>query len=291
MYKIIQKRKIWFTVAIFLAAGAIFSLTSWKLNFGIDFTGGSLLELNFNSERPSVSEMQDKLSDLNLGSLIVQPVGDSGMILKFQNTDINVHDNVMQKIGISTAEELRFDSVGPSIGNELKRKTFYAVVLAIIAILIYIAWAFRKVSKPVESWKYGLASIVSLAFNVLIVLGFFAVLGRFWGVEINTSFIAALLTILGYTINDTIVVFDRIRENLPKSSEDFEGTINTSLNQVIVRSINTSFTTALILSAILFFGGLTIRDFVLAMLIGVVVGTWSSIFLASPLLLSLQSKK
>jgi preprotein translocase subunit SecF len=291
MYKIIQKRKIWFTVAIFFAAGAIFYLTSWKHNFGIDFTGGSLLELNFNSERPSVSEMQDKLSDLNLGSLIVQPVGDSGMILKFQNTDINVHDNVMQKIGISTAEELRFDSVGPSIGNELKRKTFYAVVLAIIAILIYIAWAFRKVSKPVESWKYGLASIVSLAFNVLIVLGFFAVLGRFWGVEINTSFIAALLTILGYTINDTIVVFDRIRENLPKSSEDFEGTINTSLNQVIVRSINTSFTTALILSAILFFGGLTIRDFVLAMLIGVVVGTWSSIFLASPLLLSLQSKK
>ncbi len=291
MYKIIQKRKIWFTVAIILAAGAIFSLISWKLNFGIDFTGGSLLELSFSAERPSVSEMQDKLSDLNLGSLIVQPVGDSGMILKFQNTDIDVHDNVMQKVGTSTAEELRFDSVGPSIGNELKRKTFYAVILAIVAILIYIAWAFRKVSKPVESWKYGLASIVSLAFNVLIVLGFFAVLGRFWGVEIGTSFIAALLTILGYTINDTIVVFDRIRENLPKSSEDFEGTINTSLNQVIVRSINTSFTTALVLSAILVFGGSTIRDFVLAMLVGVVVGTWSSIFLASPLLLFLQSKK
>lgn len=290
MYKIIQKKKIWFAIAIVLATGAIFSLVSWKLNFGIDFTGGSLMEVNFPSNRPSVSEVHDKLDDLNLGSLVAQPIGETGMILRFQNTDADIHDKVVERMGTSS-EELRFDSVGPSIGNELKRKTFYAVILAIIAILIYIAWAFRKVSKPVESWKYGLASIIALGFNILVVIGVFSVLGKFWNVEINTPFIAALLTILGYTINDTIVVFDRIRESLPKSDDSFEGTINTSLNHVLVRSLNTSLTTALVLVAVLVFGGSTIRDFVLAMLIGVLVGSWSSICLASPLLTLFEKKR
>jgi len=290
MYKIIQKKKIWFAFAIILAAGAIFSLFSWKLNFGIDFTGGSLMEVDFKENRPLVTEVHDRLSDLNLGSLVAQPIGDTGMILRFQNTDADVHDKISEKLGTSS-EELRFDSVGPSIGNELKRKTFYAVIFAIFAILIYIAWAFRKVSRPVESWKFGLASIIALGFNILVVVGVFSVLGRFWGVEINTPFIAALLTILGYTINDTIVVFDRIRENLPKSDEDFEGTVNSSLNQVLVRSVNTSITTALVLVAVLIFGGATIRDFVLAMLIGVLVGSWSSICLATPLLTLFEKKK
>lgn len=288
--KIIQKKKIWFAIASILAVASIFSLLSWRLNFGIDFTGGSLMELDFKDSRPLVSEVQEKLADLNLGSLIAQPIGDTGMILRFQNTESDIHDKIISKFSTST-EELRFDSVGPSIGNELKRKTFYAIILAIIGILIYIAWAFKKVSRPIESWKYGVASIVALAFNILIVLGVFSYLGKFYGVEVNTPFIAALLTILGYTINDTIVVFDRIRENLPKSDDSFEGTINTSLNQVIVRSVNTSVTTALVLLAVLIFGGATIRDFVLAMLIGVLIGACSSIFLASPLLTLFEKKK
>lgn len=292
MLKIVQKRKIWFGIAIFLAAASIFALASWKLTFGIDFTGGSLMELSFAKEnnRPGVAEIQDKLSSLNLGGLIAQPVGDTGMILRFQNTESDVHNKVKEKLGTST-EELRFDSVGPSIGGELKRKTFYALVVAIIAILIYIGWAFRKVSRPVESWKYGLASIIALSFNIIVVLGVFSTLGKFLNIEINAPFIAALLTILGYTINDTIVVFDRIRENLPKSEEDFENTINRSVNQTLVRSINTSMTVALVLVATLIFGGVTIRDFVLAMLIGVIAGTWSSIFLASPILILFQTKK
>ncbi|MFA5248804.1 MAG: protein translocase subunit SecF [Patescibacteria group bacterium] len=290
MLKIIEKKKIWFSVAILLAAAAIFSLFAWNLKFGIDFTGGNLMELNFSENRPTVMEMQDKMSELNLGSLVVQPVGETGIIMRFQNSDAETHKKILEKVG-SQAEELRFDSVGPTIGNELKRKTFYALFLAIIAILIYIAWAFRKVSKPVESWKYGLASVISLTFNIVVVLGVFAVLGKFAGMEINTPFVAALLTILGYTINDTIVVFDRVRENLPKSNLDFSGTVNLALNQTIVRSLNTSITTMLVLTAVLIFGGATIRDFVLAMLIGVAIGTWSSIFLASPLLLSFQSKK
>jgi preprotein translocase subunit SecF len=290
MLKIVQKKKIWFGVAIVLVAASLFALSSWHLKFGIDFTGGSLMELSFKGDRPPVAEVQDKLSDLNLGNLIAQPVGDDGMILRFQNTDADIHNKVIAKFSTST-EELRFDSVGPSVGNELKRKTFYALFIAIIGILAYIAWAFRKVSRPVESWKYGLASIVSLAFNIVVVLGVFAFLGKFKGIEINTPFIAALLTILGYTINDTIVVFDRIRENLPKSDDTFVGTINHSTNQTLVRSINTSMTVVLVLLATLIFGGATIRDFVLAMLIGVVVGTWSSICLASPMLTLFEKKK
>jgi preprotein translocase subunit SecF len=289
--KIIQKRKIWFSIAIVLAVAAIASLAIWHLKFGIDFTGGSLQELSFNnSNRPSVTETQDKLADLNLGGLIVQPVGDNGMILRFQNTEPTIHKKVLEKLGTSSVEELRFDSIGPSIGSELKRKTFYAIVVSIIIILIYIAFAFRKVSRPVESWKFGLCSVIALGFNVLVVLGAFAVLGKFADMEINAPFIAALLTILGYTINDTIVVFDRVRENLPKSELDFEGTVNMSINQTLVRSINTSSTVILVLIAIFLFGGASIKDFTLAMAIGVFVGTWSSIFLASPLLLLFEKK-
>ncbi|MDD5528334.1 MAG: protein translocase subunit SecF [Patescibacteria group bacterium] len=288
--KIIQKRNIWFAIAIILAVASIASLFIWQLKFGIDFTGGSLQELSFSGNRPSVTEVQDKLSGLNLGGLIVQPVGDQSMILRFQSTENNIHTKVLQKLGTSSVEELQFNSVGPSIGSELKRKTFYAIIVSIIIILMYIGFAFRKVSRPVESWKYGLCSVMALAFNVLVVLGTFSVLGKFAAMEINAPFIAALLTILGYTINDTIVVFDRVRENLPKSDEDFEGTINTSINQTLVRSINTSSTVILVLIAIFLFGGASIKDFTLAMAIGVFVGTWSSIFLASPLLLLFEKK-
>jgi preprotein translocase subunit SecF len=288
--RIIQKRNIWFSIAIVLAVAAIAALAVWHLKFGIDFTGGSLQELSFTGARPAVTDIEDKLSGLNLGGLIVQPVGDQEMILRFQNTNNDIHTKVLQKLGTSSVEELQFDSVGPSIGNELKQKTFYAIVISIIIILIYIAFAFRKVSRPVESWKYGLGSVIALAFNVLVVLGTFSVLGKFANMEINAPFIAALLTILGYTINDTIVVFDRVRENLPKSDLDFEGTVNMSINQTLVRSINTSSTVILVLIAIFLFGGASIRDFTLAMAIGVFVGTWSSIFLASPLLLLFEKK-
>ena len=188
-------------------------------------------------------------------------------------------------------EELRFDSVGPTIGRELKSRSLTAIVIVLLAIVLYIAWAFRKVSKPVASWKYGMAANIALFHDVLITLGVFSVLGHFYGVEINSSFVAAILTVLGYSVNDTIVVFDRIRENLPKSDKDFEGTVNDSVNQTITRSINTSLTTLLVLLAILFFGGATIRSFVLALSIGVFIGTYSSIFLASPVLVVWEKMK
>jgi len=332
MYKIIQHRKIWITLSSVAVVLSIVFLAMWGLNFGIDFTGGSLLEVKFKGERPQVNEIQDILSEVELSSLVVQPIGEEEVILRFQEISEETHQAVLKKLqeiskvegkdlsmqagslgGIdgergeetnpviedeefedievetdknmeNTVEELRFDSVGPSIGQELKQKSFYAMITVLVAIVLYIAWAFRKVSKPVASWKYGLTAIIALFHDVMIVLGVFALLGEFFNIEINSAFVAAILTVLGYSVNDTIVVFDRIRENLPRSDEDFEGTVNISVNQTIRRSINTSLTTLFVLVSILIFGGSTIRDFVLALSIGVLIGTYSSIFLASPVL-------
>lgn len=335
MYKIIQKRKIWLGLSGILVVLSIIALAVWGLDFGIDFTGGSLLEVNFFGDRPTVTEVQNELGDIDLGSLTVQPVGENGMILRFQDIDENKHQEVLERLNslskgdettleiggegfqvdsegggleikqvdvntneeaeaqettptkkaeITELEEMRFDSVGPSIGQELKQKSVYAIFFVIIAIVLYIAWVFRKVSRPVASWKYGITAIIALFHDVIITMGVFAILGKYFGIEINTPFVAAILTVLGYSVNDTIVVFDRIRENLPKSEEDFENTVNASVNQTIQRSINTSLTTLLVLLSILFFGGGTIKDFVLALSIGVFVGTYSSIFIASPVL-------
>lgn len=289
------------------------------------------MEVKFINERPMVGEVHEAMNNLGLKSLLVQPVGEDEMILRFQNTDEETHQKVLAAlkainsdpssnvnvevetgesainvesggegvelvdIGVenekANLEELRFDSVGPSIGEELKRKSLYAVFLVLIAVVLYIAFTFRKVSKPIASWKYGVTAIIALFHDVIIVLGVFSFLGYFYEIEINTPFVAAILTVLGYSVNDTIVVFDRIRENLPKSDEDFEGTVNSSINQTLTRSIYTSFTTLLVLLSILFFGGSTIRDFVLALSIGIFIGTYSSIFLASPILVIWEKLK
>lgn len=285
MYSIIQKRNIWLTISGLLFVAAVVALALWGFKFGIDFTGGSLLEVRFIADRPTVTETQDALADLGLGSLTVQPAGEKDMILRFQDTTEEKHQEVLNRLGgKEKAEELRFDSVGPSIGQELKRKSIYAIFFVLLAIVAYISFVFRKVSKPVASWKYGMAALIAMFHDAIITLGIFSVLGKFWGVEINAPFVAAILTVIGYSVHDTIVVFDRTRENLPKSNEDFEGTVNASLNQTLVRSINTSVTSLLALVAIIAFGGASIRPFVSALAIGIFIGTYSSIFVASPLL-------
>jgi len=286
--KIIQKRNIWLTISGILFMIFVVALSVWGFKYGIDFTGGSLLDVKFNGTRPQVSEVENSLTDLKLNSLIVQPEGESDMVLRFQETTEETHQAVLAKLnqlaGINGLEELSFDSVGPSIGAELKRKAVYAVFFVLIAILLYITYAFRKVSKPVASWKYGSAAIIAMFHDTIITMGVFAVLGKFYSVEINTPFVAAILTVIGYSVHDTIVVFDRIRENLPKSDEDFEGTVNTSLNQTLVRSVNTSLTVIFVLLAIIIFGGSSIRTFALALTVGIFIGTYSSIFVASPIL-------
>jgi len=290
MLQIIKNRKIFLSISALLVAVSIVFLSIWGLNFGIDFQGGSLLEVKYEGYQPSISEIQENLSDVEINNLVIQPTENS-YILRFKENSEEIHRQVLSglkdvvfEIEGANLVEMQFNSVGPSIGNELKSKSFNASIIALIMIILFISFAFRKVSLPVASWKYGVASIIALAHDVLITLGLFSFLGHFYGVEINTPFIAAILTILGYSINDTIVVFDRVRDNLPKSKQSFSDTVNTSLNQTLGRSLSTSTTTILALLAIFFFGGATIKDFSLALTIGIFIGTYSSIFIASPVL-------
>jgi len=291
IYQIIQKRKIFLSISGLLIAISIFALATWGLNFGVDFSGGSLLEAEFTNYQPTITEIQDSLREININNLVIQPTEDNTYILRFKETTEETHQSVLNQLESLAANhegasftQLRLDLVGPSIGKELKSKSFNASVIVLIMIIVYISLAFRRVSKPIASWKYGVAAIIALVHDVIITLGAFSFLGHFFYIEINTPFIAAILTVLGYSVSDTIVVFDRIRDNLPKSHEDFENTINTSINQTIFRSLSTSFSSMLALSAILIFGGSTIKDFALALLIGIFVGTYSSIFIASPAL-------
>ncbi|MBI4778948.1 protein translocase subunit SecF [Candidatus Falkowbacteria bacterium] len=291
-FKIIQKRNIWLGVSAGLFIVCLTALFVWGLKLGIDFTGGSLLEVKFIGLRPTVNQVEAGLADLKLSSLIVQPIGDQDMMLKFQETSEENHQAILSKLGElakeknkdNEIEELRFESVGPSIGAELKIKSLWAIFFALLAMLAYITYAFRKVSRPVASWKYATSAIIAMFHDAVITIGIFAILGRFYDIEINTAFVAAVLTVIGYSVHDSIVVFDRTRENLPKSNEDFEGTVNTSLNQTLARSLNTSLTSLLVLVSIIIFGGSSIRTFVLALAIGIFAGTYSSIFVASPIL-------
>jgi len=291
---IVKHRKVFFLISALLVAASIIVLVVWGLNLGIDFTGGSLMELEFKQSRPSNQEIKDTVSVLELGEINVQPTKEKNIILRIRDIDEETHQKVLLTIQqLGEVKELRFESVGPVIGQELKKKSFYSIIIALIAILLFIASAFRKVSFIVKSYKYGLLAIVALFHDILIVLGVFVVLGHFFSVEIGIAFVAALLATLGYSVNDTIVVFDRVRENLlvTEHREDFGKLVGRSLKQTIVRSVNTSLTTILVLLAVLIFGGATIQYFVLALIIGIAAGTYSSLFIASPLLVSWETRK
>lgn len=266
---------------------AVYSLLSFGLKFGIDFTGGSILEVRF-EQRPENDLIQEKLKDFNLGEIVVQPTGEKGIILRMKEVSEEMHQSIIVKLGeMSRVEELSFESIGPVIGKELEQKTMNAIVLALLAITLYIAFAFRKISKVINSWQCGIASLIALFHDILIPLGVFAVLGKLYNVEITIPIIAALLTILGYSVHDTIVIFDRIRENVLRGVfSSFGETVNVSLNQTLGRSINTVLTVLIVLFAIFFFGGQTLKYFSLALIIGITSGAYSSIFIASPLLVS-----
>ncbi|EKD33055.1 MAG: hypothetical protein ACD_76C00097G0004 [uncultured bacterium] len=287
---VVGTKNIWFAFSSALVLASVLCISIFGLKFGIDFTGGSLLEIDFEND-PQIAETRTVIEELGYSSVTVQQSGDSSTMVRMQTLTEQEHQSlvVSLKEKFGNAQELRFESIGPVIGNELRQKSLIAVVLMVIAIILYIAWAFRKVSKPVSSWKYGFVTVFAAIHDVIIPIGIFSVLGKFFGFEIGTGFIAAVLTILGYSINDTIVVFDRIRENLSrrKSGETFVSLVNYSLNQTLVRSINTSFTTLLALVAVFFFGGDTTKEFSLALILGIIFGTYSSIFLASPLLVVL----
>jgi preprotein translocase subunit SecF len=286
MIPIIHNRRIFFSISAILFAASIFAFIFWGLKLGIDFTGGSLLELDFKSARPSNDTIKQDLASLDLGELSISPNGSSGVLMRFKSVEEETHQKILTALGgADVVTEKSFESVGPVIGQELKSRSLYAIVIVIIMIVIYIAYAFRKVSRPVASWRYGVAAIVALIHDVIIPSGFFAVLGHFLGIEVGLLFVTAVLTILGFSVHDTIVVFDRIRENLRKGGfGDFENTVEASINQTIGRSITTSLVVMFTLFAIFLFGGETTKYFALTLLVGVFFGTYSSIFIASPLL-------
>lgn len=292
MLNIIGKRKIFFIFSSILIILSIAALAKWGLNFSVDFTGGAVSEISFES-RPDNKAVSDALSGLDLGNISITPSGSNNVMIKTKSIDEENHQKMVSAITekFPGAKELRFDSIGPVIGKELKDKAIWAVLTGILGIGLYVSWAFRKVSRPVSSWKYGAVSILTLFHDVIVPIGVFSYLGHYKGVEVDIAFIAAILTILGYSINDTIVVFDRTRENLIRhNSKNFEDVVNKSLNQTLIRSINTSLTVIIVLFALYLFGAETLRHFALALIIGVITGTYSSIFIASPLLVEWQKR-
>jgi len=288
MIPIVKHRRIFYTISGILFVASVLTLFFWGLRLGIDFRGGSLLQIDFNASRPSNNEIVQKLNGLNLGDINVQPTGANGVILRFRDIDEETHQKILTSLGGPQAlTEKSFETIGPVIGQELKTRAIYAIGLVLIMIVVYIAWAFRKVSKPVSSWRYGVATIIALLHDVVIPTGFFAALGYFFGVEIDLLFVTAILTVLGFSVHDTIVVFDRIRENLRKGvAKNFEDTVEISVNQTLARSINTSLVVLFTMLAVYFFGGTTTHYFSLVLIIGLFCGTYSSIFIASTLLVS-----
>ncbi|PIR74893.1 MAG: protein translocase subunit SecF [Candidatus Magasanikbacteria bacterium CG10_big_fil_rev_8_21_14_0_10_47_10] len=317
MMNIIKNKKIPFFISGLLFIASVVLILTIGLKPGIDFTGGSLLELTFSQNRPALQDMQMAVDTLNIGSAVVQPADEDGYIIKMQFLGETEHQEVLRGIRtyfnaeggqatevVETSEgitigiaqggdteptqrilEDRFETIGPSISSELQARSWEAGIAVMIAIVLFVAYSFRKVTKPVSSWKYGMTAIIALVHDVVITMGVFVLLGHFYGIEIDIPFVVAMLTILGYSVNDTIVVFDRIREKLIREGRNaFAQTVNNGVVETIPRSINTSLTTLLVLVALFIFGGMSIHYFALALIIGIALGTYSSIFLASPLL-------
>ncbi|MFA6131635.1 MAG: protein translocase subunit SecF [Patescibacteria group bacterium] len=287
-FSFVKHRKIWFVLSGILIVGSIAAIAIFGFNFGIDFTGGSIIELNFQN-RPSVEETQTILSAAGYDHSVIQPSGETEMIIRLEALDETAHQAVLSAFEVKDpgVTELQFNSFGPSVGSELRKKTTTGVIVTLLLIGLFIAWSFRKVSDPVKSWKYALITVFAGFHDVIVPLGLFAILGHFFGWQIDTAFVAAALTILGYSINDTIVVFDRTRENLGRfGDEHFGDTVDKSIQQTLFRSVYSSLTTMLALVAIFVWGGETTRPFALALFVGIGIGTYSSIFIASPLLVA-----
>ncbi|HJN84835.1 MAG TPA: protein translocase subunit SecF [Patescibacteria group bacterium] len=286
--QIIQRRKTWFAISGTMVAISIILLATLGLKLNIDFTGGSLLEVEYTEERVDIAEIRQSVEEAGFVEGSVQPTDERGLLVRQVTLSEDRHQELLSVLKThGELEEMRFDSIGPVIGEELQRKSFVALGLIFLSIILYVAFAFRKVSRYIKSWKYGVLTIVAALHDIFIPLGVFALLGHFTGATVGTAFVAALLTILGYSVNDSIVVFDRVRENLIADGDShFEDTVNKSVTQTIARSINTTVTTLLALVAIYIFGGETVKDFVLVLIIGIGVGAYSSVFLASPLLVT-----
>jgi len=295
MVEIIKNRKWSFALSGILVGLSFLALVVWGLKPGIDFTGGSLVEVEFAQNRPEITAVQEALGT-TFGDVLVQTSGDKQYIFKLKFLSPEEHQNLLGILqttfgqGENVMTENRTETIGPAVSEVLKRRSASAGVVVVIAIIAFIAYSFRKVADPVASWKFGVVAVITLIHDVGIAMGIFAVLGHYLDVRVDIAFVVAMLTIFGYSVNDTIVVFDRIREKLIRRTggQTFANLTNKAVNETLWRSFNTSFTVLLSLTALYFLGGESTRYFTLALLIGILFGTYSSIFLASPLLVAWQ---
>jgi preprotein translocase subunit SecF len=291
---VVRNRNVFFAITGLLILASIVSVAVFGLKLGTDFTGGTLAEVTYPAARPAPELVQGALDQAGLVGYSLRETGENGYALRAGN--LNEVQRASLPELLSGGEQYRGvitqqSEVGPTIGAELRNKSLVAIAVVLLCIMLFIAFAFRHVSEPISSWTYGLIAIITLLHDVIIPMGAFAILGHFMGAQVDTLFVTALLTILGFSIHDTIVVFDRTRENLHINHEkgrreDFAETAGRSLNQTVVRSINTSLTVVISLTALYILGPESTKIFALTLLIGITAGTYSSIFFATPLLVA-----
>lgn len=289
---LVHHKKIYFAISAITGLIGLAFLIIYGLNFSIDFSGGSQFVFSY----PQNQEVQEEKIEQAFQSqnISIQRIRNNEeqnqVVVRTTPLDQATKNKVSVQLKNSYPDlrEQNFETVGPTIGGETKQNAVKAVVIASAAIMLYIAFAFREVSKPVSSWKFGASAIIALVHDILITVGVFAILGHYFDVEIDPLFITALLTVMGFSVHDTIVVFDRIRENLKRrtGNEEFSTIVNNSLLETLTRSLNTTLTVIIVLVALILFGGQSIFWFVVALLVGIVSGTYSSIFVAAQLLVA-----
>ena len=289
-------RTFFFWLTGLILAGAIGAIAVFGLPLSIDFTGGSLIHVAFPEGRPALSVVQSEVESVPVGTVSVRALGSDAVSIRARTLTLEEHAQILSVLSEKNPiTELSYTSVGPTLGSQFEKKALWAIAAVALAVILYIAFAFRKVSRPVSSWGYGLTVVAILAHDLLIPAGFFAILAHFTGAEVDALFVTALLALLGYSVNDTIIIFDRVREHLATNEktglkETFETTVGKSISETLTRSINTSLTVGLALLALALFGAAATRDFALVILVGVVAGTYSSILLAAPLLVPLAHR-
>jgi preprotein translocase subunit SecF len=288
---IIHHRPLFFWITGLLLAGAIGAISIWGLPLGIDFTGGSLMQVNYEDGRPALADIEKQITGVHEGAVSVRAFGEQGISIRTRTMTPEEHEAILFALSSDTSiTELAYTSVGPALGSQFTNKALWAIAAVMLVIVLYIAFAFRRVTGPVPGWGYGITVVAMLAIDIIVPAGFFATYAHFTGAEVDSLFVVALLALLGYCVNDVIVIFDRIREHLSKNQregikESFEETIGKSINETMVRSINTALTVALALLALIYFGAPATKNFALVMLVGVVIGTFSSIVRSAPLLI------
>ncbi|HEY4527253.1 MAG TPA: protein translocase subunit SecF [Candidatus Paceibacterota bacterium] len=293
---IIRHRNLFFAITGALIASSLIALAIFGLRLSIDFTGGTLVNVSYENGRPPAAELDSSIKAAGFSNYSLREAGENAVMLRADSINDAERAALAAMFSISgkypaTVDQL--SEIGPTIGAELRQKAVLSIGLVMLCILLFIAYAFRKVSQPVSSWIYGFVALITLLHDIVVPVGFFAILGYFHGASVDTLFVTAILTVLGFSVHDTIVVFDRTRENLRLNhergrKEDFADTAGRALSQTFTRSINTSLTVIITLLVLYFIGPVSTKDFALTLLVGIIAGTYSSIFLATPLLVTIE---